>query len=221
MSEHRAPRSSDVARDYDRLAEEYTRRIFHELDGKPFDRDLLDHFASVVGEGRVCDLGCGPGHVARYLHDRGCDVIGIDLSPRMIEMARQLNPEVEFRVGDLAALELEDGSLAGVVAFYSLIHLQPGQLAAALIELRRVLQPGGRLLAAVHEGDETRRPGEMWGIPVTLEFSFFTHDQLADALSEAGFSIEQIVHRAPYSEVEVATDRLYATCIADGEGANT
>jgi SAM-dependent methyltransferase len=212
--------ASSLASDYDRIADEYARRIYGELAGKPFDRDVLDRFAALVGEGRVCDVGCGPGHVARYLGERGCDVFGIDLSARMVEVAAQLNPEVEFRVGDLRALELADATLAGVVAFYALIHLDADQLAAALGELRRVLRPGGRLLVAVHEGDETRRPGEMWGTPVALEFSFFTRGQLEGALLKAGFAIEEIIQRAPYPDVEVATERLYASAIAtDPKGA--
>jgi hypothetical protein len=54
----------DVARDYDALAAAYTEHVAGELEGKPFDRELLRRFAARVGEGGVCDLGCGPGHVA-------------------------------------------------------------------------------------------------------------------------------------------------------------
>jgi len=199
-----------IAGDYDRVADEYARHVAGELAGKPFDRDLLDHFATLVEGGLVCDLGCGPGHVARYLRERGCDVFGLDLSPRMVQLAAALNPGIVFRTGDLRALEVDDGSLAGIVCFYSLIHLPPEQLGPALAGLYRGLRPGGRLLVAVHEGNETRRPAEMWGIPVTLQFNFFTRDQLTAALLEAGFTIERMLHRDPYPDVEVATNRLYA-----------
>lgn len=74
---------------YDRLAAEYTSRLVNELDHKPLDRELLDRFADLVkGKGRSCDMGCGPGQVAAYLHARGADVLGIDLSPGMIQQAR-------------------------------------------------------------------------------------------------------------------------------------
>lgn len=105
------PSASDVAYDYDRIADEYARRLYAELDAKPFDRTILDRFAALVGNGRVCEVGCGPGHVSRYLRDRGCDVFGIDLSPRMVELAAELNPEIEFQVGDLRALDLADSTL--------------------------------------------------------------------------------------------------------------
>src|SRR5947207_6865007 len=106
---------------YDQVAEEYTQQYLNEFDHKPLDRELLNRFASrVAGRGRACDLGCGPGQVARYLHTQGVDVFGIDLSPAMVEQARLANLEIEFRQGDMRSLDLPDGSLAGIAAFYSI-----------------------------------------------------------------------------------------------------
>ena len=91
---------------FDLVADEYVRRIFDELQHKPLDQQLLDRFAASVREvGPACDMGCGPGHVARYLHERGVQVCGIDLSPAMVERARGLTPGVEFRQGDMTALD--------------------------------------------------------------------------------------------------------------------
>src|ERR1700678_3724035 len=107
-----------VQKTYDDLSAEYAVHVAGELAGKPLDRRLLDRFAEQVrGAGPVCDLGCGPGHVARYLHDCGVDVAGIDLSPGMVEQARKLHPGIAFRVGDMLALDVGDGAFAGVVAF--------------------------------------------------------------------------------------------------------
>ena len=101
---------SNYQSSYDRIAEEYTVRIAGELKDKPLDRMLLEGFAARVnGTGRVCDLGCGPGHVARYLHDRGVDIFGVDLSPGMLEQARKLNSNIEFQQGNMLALDVEDG----------------------------------------------------------------------------------------------------------------
>jgi SAM-dependent methyltransferase len=118
--------SAAITRSYDVVADEYARMISDELAHKPLDRRLLDRFAAeVAGRGRVCDVGCGPGHVARYLYERGVDVFAIDLSPRMIELAAQLNPEIEFAVADVLALAVPRASWAGAVAFYSLIRPDP------------------------------------------------------------------------------------------------
>ena len=76
---------------YDFIAKEYADHIADELKDKPIDRDLLDEIASVFAPPRiVCDMGCGPGHVARYLSDRGVSVVGIDISEGMLEQARLL-----------------------------------------------------------------------------------------------------------------------------------
>src|SRR2546421_6426894 len=128
----------EVQRSYDRVAEEYARRIFWELEHKPFDRQLLDRFAArVQGSGSACDLGCGPGHVTRYLHERGVKVIGIDLSPGMIEQSRRLNPGIIFQQGNMLALDVEDEAWVGAVAFYSIIHIPRDEVVKALVEIKR------------------------------------------------------------------------------------
>src|ERR1700739_934146 len=97
-----------IRHSYDQLSQEYARRIFNELIYKPLDRELLDRFAAEVsGHGEVCEMGCGPGHVARYLRDAGATVFGLDLSPKMLEQARQLSPEMQFREGNMMALDLQ------------------------------------------------------------------------------------------------------------------
>jgi SAM-dependent methyltransferase len=206
--------TASVAADYDRVADEYTRHISGELAEKPVDRALVDRFVEQVGPGRVCDVGCGPGHVTSYLRERGCDAFGVDVSARMVELASTLNPGVDFLIGDLRALPVRPRSLAGIVCFYSLIHLEADELASALAGLGVALRPGGQLLLAVHEGSESREPGEMWGIPFTLKFNFFTQEQIAVALANAGFTSCEFVRRPPYPGVEVETNRLYASATA-------
>src|SRR6185437_17031665 len=101
-----------IQKSYDSVADEYARHIFSELESKPLDRELLSRFAfELKGKGEICDMGCGPGHVARYLRDHGADVFGLDLSAGMLEEARRLNPDITFREGNMLALDLPDASL--------------------------------------------------------------------------------------------------------------
>jgi SAM-dependent methyltransferase len=195
---------------YDQVAEEYIARIFHELEHKPLDRDLLDRLAADAHtRGPICDMGCGPGHVARYLHERGAQVLGIDLSPRMIELARQMTPGVEFRLGNMLALDVDDAAWAGIVAFYSIIHIPRDNVVGALRELRRALKPGGLLLLAFHIGQEIRHLDEWWGKQVSVDFLFFERAEMEGYLQAADFAIEQSIEREPYEGVEVATRRAY------------
>ena len=195
---------------YDRIAAEYARRLYDELRHKPLDRELLDRFASDLRDaGPVCDVGCGPGHLARYLHDRGVDASGLDLSPGMIALARGLNPGLTFRIGDLRALPFASGELAGIAAFYSIIHVPRGEVVEALRGMARVLRPGGRLLLAFHVGSEVRRVDELWGEPLCLDFVFFEALEMRGYLEAAGLEVAEVVERGPYPDVEAQTRRAY------------
>jgi SAM-dependent methyltransferase len=195
---------------YDHVADENVRRIFDELQHKPLDRQLLDRFAASVRDvGLACDMGCGPGHVARYLHEHGVPVCGVDLSPEMVERARRLVPGVEFRQGDMMALEATDEAWAGITAFYSIIHIPRSNMAQAMGELRRVLRPGGLLFLAFHIGEDTIHLDEWWGQKVCVDFFFFRSDEMAGYLRAAGFEIEEIIEREPYPEVEHQSRRSY------------
>lgn len=202
----------DVGPGYDRLAEEYARRIYDELRHKPRDREWLDRFAdSVPTAGIVCDLGCGPGQVARYLHERDVQVCGMDLSPGMIACARQLSPGIPFRHGDMRALPVEDDAWAGIAAFYAIVNLPPGDIKKAFGEMHRALQPEGRLLLSFHIGEDNSTVEEnMWGLGVWLEFTFFRVNTIAGYIRDAGFTIDDIVEREPYSpDVEFQSRRAY------------
>ena len=202
---------SDVRQSYDLVAEEYARRIFGELEHKPLDRKLLDRFAeSVRGGGTTCDLGCGPGHVARYLRGQGIEVCGVDLSPGMIATARRLNPGVRFEQGDMQALPIADNSWAGIAAFYAIVNLSPADLVRALREMHRVLQPGGQLLVAFHIGEDSSQVEDMWDYGTALKFSFFRIATVADGMRAAGFDVKEIVERGPYvPEIEYQSRRAY------------
>ena len=199
-----------ISSDYDALSDEYVARIYNELEHKPLDREWLARFAAIVGtSGPICDLGCGPGHVARYLQEQGVQVLGVDLSPRMIELARHLNSGIEFRVGNMAALEVADGSWSGIVAFYSIIHIPRTRIAAVLREFWRVLQPDGEVLLAFHMGDEVRHFDTLWEQQVSLDFIFYQRLWIEEQLRIAGFEIVESMERDPYEGFEVTTQRAY------------
>src|SRR5262252_284036 len=120
---------------YDRIAGAYADHLLDELDHKPLDRALLAAFEATAPAGPIADLGCGPGHVARYLHGRGRHLIGIDLSPEMVEIARRSSPGPEYRVGTMLNLDLAECSLAGAISLYFYFH--------APDSVRRLLEDAG------------------------------------------------------------------------------
>jgi SAM-dependent methyltransferase len=195
---------------YDAVASEYAERYKDEMDDKPFDRDCLDRLVREVGDlGPICDLGCGPGQIARYLHRQGVDTLGVDLSPKMVAEAQRLNPEIRFHQGDMLSLPDADDSWGGIAAFYCIIQIPRAQVVDALREMKRVLKPGGVLLVTFHIGEEIKHLDEWWEKPVNLDFAFYQPAEVEGWLQEAGYELEETLVREPNPEVEVATRRAY------------
>lgn len=211
MPQKTDPASSTIRENYDRVARDYARRIAGELANKPFDRDLLDRFAEqVAGRGPVCDMGCGPGHIARYLREADVDAFGLDLSEGMLAEARRLNPFMHFVHGDMTALPLERNALAGITAFYAVVNLPSEYLPRVFKEMYRVLQPEGQLILAFHSGNEQINIQEMWGQKFTMDFYLREPSEIQLLLEQAGFLVQEVLTREPYApEVEHQSRRCY------------
>ena len=202
---------SGIRKSYDAVARKYADEIYGELAGKPFDRDVLDRFADRVrGPGPVCDLGCGPAQIARYHRNRGVDAFGADFSEGMLVEARRLNPDLPFVQTSMLALGLRSETLAGVAAFYSIIHIPRSKVVEALAEVRRVLRPGGLLLFTFHLGSEDSHHDEFFGQTVNLDLALFSTAEMSGYLKAADLVIEQVQERDPYRpEVEYQSRRAY------------
>lgn len=202
---------SDVQSGYDLVAEEYARRLYDELRNNPLDCQLLDRFAeSVRNAGVACDLGCGPGQIARHLRDCGVQVCGMDLSEAMVAQARRLNPGIEFNQGDMRDLPVKNNTWAGIAAFYAIVNLTPIDVLQALREMLRALTPGGRVVLSFHIGEDNAQVEDLWDSGAALEFYFFRVKTVAGCVREAGFEIEEIVEREPYApDVEYQSRRAY------------
>jgi len=194
---------------YNRLANDYARAYCDELDRKPFDRELLEQFVRRIPAGKpVCDLGCGSGHVANHLKSLGADVLGVDLSPGMVAVARQRFPSIEYRVGDMLDLHMPCGLLGGIVCFYSIIHLERDELGPVAAEMFRLLAEGGRALISFHRGQGTLHDDTSLGKPVPFDCTLFEPEEATTAMKQAGFSIERVTVREPYP-FEYPTTRVY------------
>jgi len=202
----------DLQSSYDRVAAEYADQFGDEMARKPFDRKMLDWLIEKVGgRGPICDLGCGPGQIARYLHSRGAPACGIDLSPEMIRHAQRLNPAIPFQQGNMLALtQVADCAFGGIAAFYCLIHVPRPQIEQALREWWRVLCPAGVLLVTFHIGEATKHLDEWWGKPVNLDFNFLTTAPIRASLASVGLEVTEAIERDPYPEsVEFQSRRAY------------
>ncbi|TCJ93528.1 class I SAM-dependent methyltransferase [Nocardia alba] len=184
----------DTRRSYDTVAADYADLTRHLLDETPNERDALALFAELVsaqGGGPVADVGCGTGRITAHLSGLGMDVFGIDLSSRMLEIARRDHPELRFDLGSMTDLALADASMAGLVAWYSLIHIPDHEIGSVLAHFRRVIRPDGMLLLGFHLGETSQLLTQGYGgHPMNLTVHRRQHTRMNAWLENAGFAVE-------------------------------
>jgi len=179
---------------YDTVAAGYADQVRDSLVERPYMRAQMTLFADLVraaGDGPVADVGCGPGHVTAFLCSLGLDAFGIDLSPGMIEVARRDHPAVRFDVGSMTELGLADSSLAGLVAWWSLIHVPDDEVTVVLAHFRRVVRAGGVVMVGFHEGNgTTHKTNGYGGHPMDVYVHRRPAARMAAWLDQAGFTVE-------------------------------
>jgi ubiquinone/menaquinone biosynthesis C-methylase UbiE len=206
---------------WDAIAPRYLEAFRDEFDGKPYDRQVLKDFAANLGPGaRVCDVGCGPcGSTTRLLADAGVDAMGIDLSSRCVELARQQQPALCFDIMDMGRMSFPDEAFDGLVLYYSL-HYQPkAQLGAVMQELERVLRAGGTLLIVAKEGASEGWIDDPMGSGHPVFWCDFSLDELQALVEQHAFEGVRCAVREPLPS-EIAVRRIYLTARRRGESPN-
>ena len=201
---------TNIERTYDAVAVEYAEKFSGEHEKKPKDQAILQRFSKEIDARRpVWDLGCGPGHTAKHLKSLGTDISGLDISEKMLAQARTNHPEINFRKGNILELDFDDDVIAGIVAFYAMVHFSKDQVEIAFREVFRVLQPGGLFLFTYHIGEDTITIEEFLGKHVSINFMFYPTDFMYDCLIKCGFMDLDIIERDPYPDVEYQSRRAY------------
>jgi ubiquinone/menaquinone biosynthesis C-methylase UbiE len=191
---------SQTRTSYDTVAAAYASAAQGTLADAPLERALFAAFAEMVlagGGSTVADIGSGPGLYTAYLAGLGLTAFGVDLSPGMVEQARLAYPQLTFREGSMLNLEQADGSVDGVMALFSIIHIPQEQLPMVFAEFHRVLSANGQLLLGFQVSDEPIQLKEWFGHPVSLELQGFSVEGITKLLSAAGFTVNAELLRQP------------------------
>lgn len=203
-------RDAEVLATYGEVAQDYAEAHAGKPGDQPFESWLLTQVASQV-RGPVVEVGCGPGQTTAFLASLGTDVMGTDLSPAMVEVARTRHPGTDFQVGDLRSLMRPSTApgWAAVVAWYSLVHFAPDELDAAVAALVRPLADDGVLVLGLHTGGGSRRVTDWLGHQVGLTFVLHDRASVLDAVRRAGLTDVTWYHRGPVGSCDETTERLY------------
>ena len=212
----------EVMNCYNLTALEYAGKFLNELDGKPFDRNILDRFAEMLPEAScIYDLGCGSGQTTKYLSDkRKHSVVGLDFSEASIRLAQQTFPEINFVVDDMLHSKLASNSAEGILAFYSIVHFTYIQVEQAFKEWLRLLKPDSLCLFSFHVGEEAVEVLDFLGVSgAKATWYFLDTDKVLQIAQKVGFRRVEAVVRYPYLGVEHESKRAYILLRKDGNAA--
>ena len=168
---------------YAARADEYVDAVGRMEHVSKLDLDFVQTWASSI-DGRIIDIGSGPGQWTNYLRECGANIDGVDPVREFVDRAKVDYPETQYRLGEAEHLEAEDGALGGVLAWYSLIHAPPSEISLPLSEFARAIRPGGSLLLGFFTADHQAAfnhaiaPAYYWPV-----------EMLVSRVEEAGFRV--------------------------------
>ncbi|MBF0544000.1 MAG: class I SAM-dependent methyltransferase [Candidatus Riflebacteria bacterium] len=206
--------AQEILNCYDLTAKEYADKFLNELDGKPFDRNILDRFTQLLPNGSVVyDFGCGSGQTTKYLFDKKVHkIIGLDFSENSIRLASRNFPEITFIVDDMLNSKMASNSVEGIIAFYSIVHFTYTEVEKAFKEWWRLLETGAFCLFSFHIGEGSVEISDFLGVKgANAVWRLLEMDKILTIAEKVGFTISEAIIRYPYKGVEHETKRGYIT----------
>lgn len=171
---------------YEKIAGKYAQQYFDDMVDVPY----IDKFLTMLPkQGKILDVGSGPGQFAKHMIEKGFEVIGIDFSKEMVAIAKGKVPTVDFRHMDMRHLDFPNSSFDGAFSAYSLIHIPSEEVLATLKGFHRVLKAGGYVEIAVQKGEADKIIDEPFMPTEKMFFNFFTEERIAKFLEDAGFQV--------------------------------
>lgn len=193
---------------YNKIAKAYAEEF-----SKP--SDYLDDFLELLPKnGKVLDVGCGVGVDSAYAQINGFKVVGVDMSEKMLEIARSNNYNVDFRLEDIRNVEFGKNEFDGIIASCSLIHFPKEEVPKTLKRLSSFLKSGGVIYVGLQAGeskevfiDEPFKPDEK------LFLNIFSFDEIKKLLIDEGFEITHRHERIAEKKEELDFTKLYIIAV--------
>jgi SAM-dependent methyltransferase len=197
---------------YNKIADKYQELFWNEMEEKPFDRQYLDAFLASLDKGSVIyDAGCGPGHITRYIFDKGYHIVGIDISEKCIQIAAKENPAIPFECADFLDWQITPNSVDAIISFYSIIYTPKKDINQIIEVFYNALKPNGKILLVLKEGAFEGYQDQILGIQVKSYFCEYRLEEIREILQHNYFNVHSSEIRAPY-EHEINNNRIYIIC---------
>ncbi len=192
--------NQEIVAAYSRIAPEYAKAFYHELDTKHIDRKLYEMFAEKLPEKAKCiELGCGPGEISVFLEKYSFNLIGIDKSKEMIEVAKSLNSNISFITDDVFDLTIKNSYADGIVAPFLIVNFDDEEIKKALVEMNRILKNQGILLITFHIGhDEEVEFNNFFVNDNKIIFKLHNVEKIQKIIKDSGFEITETIIKEPY-----------------------
>ncbi len=191
---------------YNKIAQKYSDSFFEEFS----DKEIVDTFLDLLPvRAHILDAGCGPGMSTKYFMEKGFCAEGIDLSEKMLEIARKKVPKGKFRKMDMRKLEYPDKSFDAVFAAYVIFHAPKKEIIPAMKEFCRVLKPNGILYVAVQEGSGEKFIKEPFDRKLEIFIKFFSEDELKKLIEGAGFFVIKTARRQAKAQGELGSRKFF------------
>lgn len=198
---------------YDAMAQKYAKKLD---DFAPLPEQ--ERFISLLPpRARILDVGCGPGRDADYFATKGFRVTGVDLSEKLLEIARARVPQATLYKQDFQRLRFPKQQFDGIWACASLLHLKRREVPMVLRKFFRLLKSGGTLFIMVKEGSGEADVSEELSSHLSRHFTYFQQEELKDLVRDAGF---EVVEQYTYNEKDRRPDHRdlwWISCFAGKE----
>ena len=197
-------KSKQASSVYDKIAEPYAKEF-----SKP--SEYIEEFLALLPKNaKILDVGCGVGVDAGFMASKGFEIIGVDLSKEMLNIARQKFPQIDFKQQDIRELDFPPNSFDGILASCSLIHIPKKDVPSLIKKFKKILKKDGAIYIALQGGkseeifvDEPFKPDEK------LFLNIISFDEIKNLLVKNGFSIVKHYEREPKSKEELNYTKLY------------
>jgi len=188
---------------YENIAELYDKELWNDM---PYNNQI-DNFLSMLKGNKVLDIGCAMGSFTKYVANKGFETVGIDFSPKMIEIANKKVKNANFYVMNMLNITL-DKKYNGIMAINSVIHIKKNKMIKVIEEFNKVLENDGIIFIILQEGDGEKYIEEPLKPDIKEFVNFYQVDEIMQLFEKCNLEIIKMEKIRDDAEFELGNNQL-------------